>query len=568
MEFISPDQWISEDSYVRLIDRFVETVVLKECDFHEEIKQGRPSYGPQELMNLYIYGYSNKIKSSRQLAKACRNNIEVKWLMHGLMPDFRTIADFRKNNIENLKEAYRLFVTFCKTHISSADGVNLFDESFYSVDGSKMRAVQSKDTCHTANKIDDRIANDEIRIQQFTAYLEELNQEDDKEEQDNKATLDQIPLSKEEIEEKLSKYKERLDQHKKIKKAIEESNTQYSENDPDARLMKTHHGAYTPCYNVQTAVDSNHHLIVGYNATNKCSDKGLLATTSDEIILQDGKIKEVVADKGYEDTDDISKCLGKGVIPHVIPSIAKDQKKTSYEVSYEYKETTVTLEELSSTKPEDISKCLHAGEVPECYKQYVEKAENNIREESILEYKDIDEYNIDAMSDEEKKSFAMDKGYFVRDIKNNKVYCPCGQILRQCSKSKDGFITYSNKLACERCPHRTTCFKETKRTRCKTVNFAPNCRVKGEDIQRRYPKTVGKIKKVFFKFTPDKEKMSQRKCISEHPFGTIKRHMHGDHFLLKGLRKIDAECALLFLGYNLKRLTKIVPVRTILEVTA
>lgn len=192
-----------------------------------------------------------------------------------------------------------------------------------------------------------------------------------------------------------------------------------------------------------------------------------------------------------------------------------------------------------------------------------------------------DPMSVDSMNDGEMVELAR-RGYFVRDIKHDKVICPAGQILRRKSEKKSGAVRYCNKLACSNCAFRDQCFSKTKTTKWKEIDFSKGSRVNkakfrndGVDAPIAEPgkgkketKRVYNPPKVSFHFKPDVDKLEKRKCLSEHPFGTIKRYMNGDHFLLKGLSKVCAEAKLLALGYNFKRLISIFGSRELVRIMA
>ena len=179
LEFTSLDMMVREDSPVRVIDSFVEKTLKGQITFKTSKRpvMGRPSYNPLSMIKLYLYGYMIGVKSSRKLAHLVKVNIEAMWLVEGLTPDFRTIADFRKNNIEAITEVFIKFREFCVKDLASATGKNVFG-GYKSIDGTKIRAVQAKDGVYTANKIDDRIANDNTRIAEIKSYLSELDAND------------------------------------------------------------------------------------------------------------------------------------------------------------------------------------------------------------------------------------------------------------------------------------------------------------------------------------------------------------------------------------------------------
>lgn len=572
LEFTSLDMMVREDSPVRVIDSFVEKTLKGQITFKTSKRpvMGRPSYNPLSMIKLYLYGYMIGVKSSRKLAHLVKVNIEAMWLVEGLTPDFRTIAEFRKNNIEAITEVFIKFKEFCVKDLASATGKNVFG-GYKSIDGTKIRAVQAKDGVYTANKIDDRIANDNTRIAEIKSYLSELDANDHIE------NNEELNVKKEELEKALKAYEDRKAKHVAIREIVEKTGEQYAENDSDSRLMKNHYGGYNPSFNVQTAVDSESHMIENVEVTNHCTDHGLIEQTASGCQKEDDKIIEIVADNGYEQPEDMAACLENGIKPNVFLSKVENEEgykvhKKEIELSFDYEEKEISEAEKASTKSEDIKKCLHAGVVPNCYKTCLEvekdeKGNTIVKTTRTFNISDEDPMGIDNLTDEQKIDLAA-QGYFVRDIKADKVYCPAGTILRRKSVKAKGSIRYANKLACSKCPFKDICFNTTKTTKWKEVDFSRNCRIKkakfrndGKDEEiADIPKPTGtrkqisSSKKVVFRFKPDREKLDKRKCLSEHPFGTIKRYMNGDHFLLKGLRKVKAEIFLTAIGYNFKRL--------------
>ena len=582
LEFTSLDMMVSEDSPVRVIDSFVEKTINGKISlkYSNRPVMGRTSYNPLTLVKLYLFGYMTGIKSSRKLAQLVKVNIEAMWLVEGLRPDFRTISDFRKNNIEAITEVFVKFREFCTNDLVSATGKNVFG-GYKSIDGTKVRAVQAKDGVYTASKIDDRIANDNSRIAEIKSYLSELDANDHIE------NNEELNVKKEELEKALKAYEDRKANHVAIRKTVEETGEQYAANDAESRLMKNHYGGYNPSYNVQTAVDSESHMIENVEVTNQCTDHGLIEQTALGCGKKDGEIVEIVADNGYEQPDDMAACLENGIKPNVFLSKVENEEgykvhKKEIELSFDYEEKEISEEEKASTKSEDIKKCLHAGVVPNCYKNCleVEKDEEGnakVKTSKIFDVSKEDPMGIDNLTDEEKIDLAI-TGYFVRDIKADRVYCPAGRILRRKSVKAKGSIRYANKLACSKCPFKEQCFKESKTTRWKEIDFTKESRIKkanfrtdGKDEEiAEIPKAVitkkqvGVEKKVVFRFKPDRDKLDNRKCLSEHPFGTIKRYMNGDHFLLKGKIKVKAEICLTALGYNFKRLISIFSTKTLM----
>ena len=223
----SLDEYVSEDSPVRLIDAFVERLDLAAMNFHgiESREMGRPSYNPQDLLRVLIYGYFYGARSSRRMERECKVNVEVMWLTGKLTPDHNTLSEFRKKNIKCMKPMFREFNTFCMD-------LNMFSLDYVSIDGSKFRAVNSKDRNFTLSKLDDRLKRLDSHIDEYLAALEESDGEEDGRK-----------LNREELEEKLAKLQERKARYEGYLKELEETGAgQMSLTDPDAKLMKENNG--------------------------------------------------------------------------------------------------------------------------------------------------------------------------------------------------------------------------------------------------------------------------------------------------------------------------------------
>ena len=541
------DAFVDKESIARLIDAFVDSLDMEKYGVKAASVEGRPSYDPKSLYKLYIYGSRKGIRSSRKLAESCKVNLEVKWMLKGVEPDFRTISDFRKNNIDSLKEIFHEF----NRRISRA-----VEWGFSSVDGSKIQANNAKDNNFTKNKLDERIKWLNGHVDE---YLRILNEMDEQEEEPGK-------LTKEAIEAKLKEARERLARYEGYQKLMEESGvSQLSITDADAKLMKNKNG-FAVAYNAQAAVDSKTHLIRDFQVTNQVTDHGLLERTM-KGVKETGQedIVEATADKGYEDTKDMVRCLENGIIPHVITDDGKD----GYEIEIPYEEAKA---DVTSTKAEELKKALHAGEVPEAYKEVIK----DIRVEEVRR-KIVDEKAGSTCiygTPEEMQEKARE-GYFVRDPERNLVYCPAGEILRQKSIKKNGNIRYANKNACKHCKNRNKCYKG--KNGWKEIDFTKDqlkkpCKdwleaegKKAEETKRKEKWHYEKVKVVKFFLKPDREKMSQRMCLSEHPFGTIKRAMGATYFMLKGLRKVGGEFALVCLGYNMERAKNLLGFQKMME---
>ena len=329
--------------------------------------------------------------------------------------------------------------------------------------------------------------------------------------------------------------------------------------------MKNKNG-FTVAYNPQTAVDSETHLIRDFQMTNQVTDHGLLESTMQGIKNSEPeKIIEVVADKGYEAAEDMVECLENGIIPHVITDDGKD----GYHIEIPYEETET---DTASTEPEELKKALHAGKLPEVYAEVIQDMKVETVRRKVVDEKPE---NRSVYGSPEEMQEKAREGYFVRDPERNLVYCPGEEILRQKSIKKNGNIRYANKNACKHCPNRNKCYKG--KGEWKEIDFTKDqlvkpCKdwLKAEGKEHEETKTsekwhYEKRKVVKFFLKPDKEKMSQRMCLSEHPFGTIKRAMGATYFLLRGIRKVAGEFALFCLGYNLERAKNLLGFQKMME---
>ena len=308
------DSFVEPESIARLIDAFVNSLDLVKYGVKEMAAEGRPAYDPKGMYKLYIYGSRKGIRSSRKLEESCKVNLEVKWMTGGVEPDFRTISDFRKDNIDSLKKIFHEF----NRRISGA-----VEWGFSSIDGSKFLANNSKDNNFTKNKLDVRIKWLDVHTDEYLRVLEEMDKEEETQEN----------LTREVIEAKLKEVRERLARYEAYQKLMEETGaSQLSLTDADARLMKNKNG-FAAAYNPQTAVDSETHLIRDFKMTNQVTDHVMLKPTMENIRKEypDG-ILEAVADKGHEKAEDMVECLEDGIIPHVIMGDGKD----GYELGIPY----------------------------------------------------------------------------------------------------------------------------------------------------------------------------------------------------------------------------------------
>jgi len=261
---------------------------------------GRPGYDPRLLLGLFIWGHLNKVRSSRKLERECGRNLEAMWLMENLRPDFKTIADFRKDNGGPIKQAVVKFRIWCV-------GEGLYGREMVAVDGSKFKAVNNSERNFTKKKLAQLIERESVRVAEYLKAIEAADRED--------AEAPPEPqLSGEQLREKLSKLKERVTKHEQLEQTLKESGeSQISLTDGDARLMKTSKGSDV-CYNVQTVVDSKHKLIAAYEITSEGNDLGQLAQMAKQAKSALGvETLTVLADGGYFDGDTIKECEEAGI---------------------------------------------------------------------------------------------------------------------------------------------------------------------------------------------------------------------------------------------------------------
>src|ERR1700732_4374380 len=297
------DDYVGGDNPVRLIDAFVDQLDLAAAGFIRVAPKatGRPGYAPGDLLKLYIYGYLNRVRSSRRLEAECYRNIEVIWLLRSLKPDFKTIADFRSDNRAAFKKIFREYVILCRR-------LDLFGRELLAVDGTRIKAVNNKDRNFTTGSLQKFI---EAADKKLEDYLKRVDAGDAEECATGGSRVKNLAEKIEALKKKRGEYAANLT-------ALEKSGeSQISLTDPDSRAM----AAYTKVgvgYNVQIAVDEKNKMIVEKAVTNDVLDMGLLQQTAepDRDIL-DAENIDVVADRGYFKIEDIEACEQAGLMPHV-----------------------------------------------------------------------------------------------------------------------------------------------------------------------------------------------------------------------------------------------------------
>jgi transposase len=299
------DDYIADDNPVRAVDAFVEELDLKALGFEgaEPAATGRPAYHPALLLKIYIYGYLNRIASSRRLEREAQRNLELIWLTGRLAPDFKTIADFRRDNGAGIRNVCRRFVQLCRD-------LALFSEAVVAIDSSKFKAVNSRDRNFTPTKVERRQQQIEESIQR---YLDALDTAD-------RTQPAELEAKTERLREKIRTLRQQMRRMDRVKEELKnEPDGQLSLTDPDSRsMMSQAKGTGVVGYNVQAAVDTKHHLIVAHEVTNVGNDRAQLSKMAVAARDEMGKDRlQVVADRGYFSGPEIKATVEAGMTPLV-----------------------------------------------------------------------------------------------------------------------------------------------------------------------------------------------------------------------------------------------------------
>jgi transposase len=295
------DDYVSANAAVRFMDAFVEKLDLADLGFEhaQPAETGRPPYNPRDLLKLYLYGYLHRIRSSRRLEAEARRNLEVIWLLRGLAPDFKTIADFRKDNREAFKPLFKQFNLICRR-------LNLFGAELVAIDGSKFKGVNSVKHHYNLEQLEELEGKIEKRIEEYLSKLETSDEE---------AEGTRSAMDKEELEKKIKKLEERKGQYARwLEEMKQAGQTEISLIDGDARgMQKVGVG-----YNVQVAVDQKHHLIVEAQVVTSACDRGQLSGMAQAAKEELGVEKlSAVADAGYHEADQLENCEKAGIETYV-----------------------------------------------------------------------------------------------------------------------------------------------------------------------------------------------------------------------------------------------------------
>jgi len=299
----SIEEYVSEDNPVRAIDVYAESLDLEALGFQHaggNLSPGQPAYPPVAMLKLYLYGYLNRVRSSRRLEKETQRNLEVIWLLRGLKPSYKTIADFRKDNPGAIKAVNTDFLALCQE-------LGLFGGALVGIDGSFFRANASKSSIYTQKRIQTALENLEMQIEAYLQAMDQLDQQEGQGEGDKQ-------LLQEQLEALMARQAK---QQKRKKKLAQSGEKQLSEVDADARLFSKS-GQVVAGYNIQIAVDEKHKLLAVCEVTNDSNDVGQLAPMAQKAQeFLGSQHLQVVADTGYFNPQHLKDCLATGITPYV-----------------------------------------------------------------------------------------------------------------------------------------------------------------------------------------------------------------------------------------------------------
>jgi len=508
----SIESLIAENSVARFILAYINSLNLAELGFDMETKNiGQRGYSPADMLKIYFYGYINSVRSSRRLAWQCRVNAELMWLIDGLTPDFRTIADFRKENAVAFKKVFRDFVRKLKK-------MGELDLSIVSMDGTKIKAMNNRSKVTFAADLQETIEEIDSKIAQF---LLELDKNDSEEKSDSERTPEELQAMLAILESRKSELMATLEAMNGEK--------QICHTDPECKLMKQPGGNFDCSFNVQTAVDMNHY-VVAFEETDKCNDVELVENDFN-MVKETLEVESVVGamDKGYRNSEQILNALLDGNEPNVY----LNDKQDCYSWEFEGTTSEITDEMRNSTKPEVIKQVIAAGEIPEILKEKVKNGTIEIEVNDTFE---------------EIK--------FERDSEKNIVTCPHGRRMESIITNEDGSEGFYRN--CRKCD---VAYCELFYSYSWLKGLVPFASKQTEIVLKRKLKS----RKVVLKFHPNYQKLAVRGSHVEHPYGTIKQWCDGRYTLLKGKLKAGADLALEFLSYNVKHLIKRVGIGKAIE---
>lgn len=308
------DDYVDGENEVRFVDAFVDSLDLVGLGFtHSEPNdEGRPPYDPRDMLKLYVWGYLNQVRSSRKLERECHRNTELIWLMKKLAPDFWTISEFRRQNVEKIKGVFREFVAFLQD-------IDLVEGKLASIDGSKMKACNSRKRNFNAKFLASKLKRIEEKVEKYMNELEKNDELDDvDEEEDDDEDRELIKKKNDYLRAKLEKLKKSKKELEEIREKLKESGkSEISLTDPESRTMKNN-GKIEVCYNAELSVDRKEHMIVNYDVTNEANDENQLAPMAKDTkeVLGVEKL-DVTADTGFANMVQVKECVDNGITPYL-----------------------------------------------------------------------------------------------------------------------------------------------------------------------------------------------------------------------------------------------------------
>ena len=571
------DDYVSDENPVRVIDAFINSLDIEKLGIKaESAVEGRPGYDPRDMLKLYIYGCVNKVRSSRRLQREAGRNVEVMWLLRKIVPDFRCIADFRKDNAGGIKHVFREFVKLC-------DKAGLLSHETVVIDGSKFRAVNADQKAYVRQNVQVMMQQADERIEKYMAELEKNDASERRPE----------TLSTKEIRHVLEYLRGRKQQLSDALSQLQENATnQLCVTDPECRLMKTRDG-YKPSYNVQTAVEAENHIIVHYDVTNENIDWNLLEGGIKGAKEALGvKTLEGVADKGYACDEQIMKCLLNGDTPTTYPNKGQDCRTFIFQKTDE----EITDEMLASKDHETMKQCISAGQLPNVLRRddvtmeiTKKRAAGSYRYLNQETGELVTRKEMEALGGTKREKIDVQRDeplhpYFERDIEKDTVVCPMGQTLYYAGPGNPDGIPdktirrYHRLSVCLKCRNKCTMgkkrvvgFKEAETRvpatfydRCKAGRITQ--RVNHAFVERKPSEDCGWDEWVTIRFYPNQHKLRKHNEIVEHPYGTVKWWNDGRSLLMKGKIKASVEMALAFLGYNFKRAVNLLGTKQLIAV--
>ena len=308
------DDFVGEDNPVQVIEVFVDQLDLGKLGVEgiDPAATGRPAYHPSVLLKIYIYGYLNRIQSSRRLERETQRNVELMWLTGRLTPDFKTIADFRRDNGKAIRNACRQFIVLCRK-------LDLFSQSIVAIDGAKFKAVNNRDRNFTSGKVRARMAQIEQSIDRYLAAMDTAD----------RTQSEGAEARTTRLRDKIEKLKQQMQGLKEMEQRLRDApDGQISLTDPDARSMATSgRGTGIVGYNVQTAVDDRHHLIVTHEVSNVGHDRAALAEMAEQARSATGiEDLNVVADRGYFSGEQLLACEQASITAYVPKPLTSGSK--------------------------------------------------------------------------------------------------------------------------------------------------------------------------------------------------------------------------------------------------